>query len=107
MNINTNFKFDLQKKRTQRRKEQQQKKSEKHQSDRIAISNNETNNIIENIVTTPTYISNIMSTEITLENEYYERKNTRILSEWFEKNKKQLQKQQTQARAQEIAREAK
>jgi len=48
-----------------------------------------------------------MSTEITLENEYYERKNTRILSEWFEKNKKQLQKQQTQARAQEIAREAK
>ena len=42
-----------------------------------------------------------MSTEITSENEYEESEHTRILIEWFEKNKKQLQKQYTQARARE------
>ena len=55
----------------------------------------------EDTLCIPTYISNIMSTEITYENEYEERENTKILSEWFEKNKKQLQKQYTQARARE------
>ena len=48
-----------------------------------------------------------MSTVITPKNEYDERDNTRILSEWFEKNRKQLQEQHTRTRAIEIARETK